>query len=184
VVVGVTSDLTSRYNAVDLVRVASERRGKARRRPDMAQAGDPTAPRRTRRSRRSRRRWLGVRIGSAGCLLLKNRHCERSEAIHKATNSGLASSLPPRMTCGCEAISDPEHGATTSRVPCSARPHDLKVMRAPGSSGSICKSGAWHSHQLEAAVEIGLDPAADVGDPREILSRHPERAYRRDRVRS
>ena len=43
VVVGVTSDLTSRYNAVDLVRVASEVLGGkgGGGRPDMAQAGGP-----------------------------------------------------------------------------------------------------------------------------------------------
>ena len=40
VVVGVTSDLTSRYNAVDLVRIASEALGgKGGGRPDFAQAG-------------------------------------------------------------------------------------------------------------------------------------------------
>jgi alanyl-tRNA synthetase len=43
IVVGVTSDLTSRYNAVDLVRVASEALGGkgGGGRPDMAQAGGP-----------------------------------------------------------------------------------------------------------------------------------------------
>jgi alanyl-tRNA synthetase len=43
VVVGVTNDLTSRYNAVDLVRVASEALGGkgGGGRPDMAQAGGP-----------------------------------------------------------------------------------------------------------------------------------------------
>jgi len=43
VVVGVTSDLTSRYNAIDLVRVASEALGGkgGGGRPDMAQAGGP-----------------------------------------------------------------------------------------------------------------------------------------------
>ena len=43
VVVGVTTDLTSRYNAVDLVRVASEALGGkgGGGRPDMAQAGGP-----------------------------------------------------------------------------------------------------------------------------------------------
>jgi alanyl-tRNA synthetase len=43
VVVGVTSDLTSRLNAVDLVRVASEALGGkgGGGRPDMAQAGGP-----------------------------------------------------------------------------------------------------------------------------------------------
>jgi alanyl-tRNA synthetase len=43
VVVGVTSDLTKRYNAVDLVRVASEALGGkgGGGRPDMAQAGGP-----------------------------------------------------------------------------------------------------------------------------------------------
>jgi alanyl-tRNA synthetase len=43
VVVGVTSDLTSRYNAVELVRVASEALGGkgGGGRPDMAQAGGP-----------------------------------------------------------------------------------------------------------------------------------------------
>jgi alanyl-tRNA synthetase len=43
VVVGVTSDLTSRYNAVDLVRIASEALGGkgGGGRPDMAQAGGP-----------------------------------------------------------------------------------------------------------------------------------------------
>ncbi len=43
VVVGVTSDLTSRFNAVDLVRVASEALGGkgGGGRPDMAQAGGP-----------------------------------------------------------------------------------------------------------------------------------------------
>jgi alanyl-tRNA synthetase len=43
VVVGVTSDLISRYNAVDLVRVASEALGGkgGGGRPDMAQAGGP-----------------------------------------------------------------------------------------------------------------------------------------------
>jgi len=43
VVVGVTSDLTSRYNAVDLVRVASQALGGkgGGGRPDMAQAGGP-----------------------------------------------------------------------------------------------------------------------------------------------
>ena len=43
VVVGVTSDLTTRYNAVDLVRVASEALGGkgGGGRPDMAQAGGP-----------------------------------------------------------------------------------------------------------------------------------------------
>jgi alanyl-tRNA synthetase len=43
VVVGVTPDLTSRYNAVDLVRVASEALGGkgGGGRPDMAQAGGP-----------------------------------------------------------------------------------------------------------------------------------------------
>ena len=43
VVVGVTSDLTSRFNAVDLVRVASQALGGkgGGGRPDMAQAGGP-----------------------------------------------------------------------------------------------------------------------------------------------
>ena len=43
VVVGVTPDLTSRFNAVDLVRVASEALGGkgGGGRPDMAQAGGP-----------------------------------------------------------------------------------------------------------------------------------------------
>jgi len=43
VVVGVTPDLTSRYNAVDLVRIASEALGGkgGGGRPDMAQAGGP-----------------------------------------------------------------------------------------------------------------------------------------------
>jgi alanyl-tRNA synthetase len=43
VVVGVTSDLTLRFNAVDLVRVASEALGGkgGGGRPDMAQAGGP-----------------------------------------------------------------------------------------------------------------------------------------------
>ena len=43
VVVGVTSDLTARFNAVDLVRVASEALGGkgGGGRPDMAQAGGP-----------------------------------------------------------------------------------------------------------------------------------------------
>ncbi len=43
VVVGVTADLTSRFNAVDLVRVASEALGGkgGGGRPDMAQAGGP-----------------------------------------------------------------------------------------------------------------------------------------------
>jgi alanyl-tRNA synthetase len=43
VVVGVTADLTSRYNAVDLVRVASAALGGkgGGGRPDMAQAGGP-----------------------------------------------------------------------------------------------------------------------------------------------
>ena len=43
VVVGVTSDLTSRYNAIDLARVASEALGGkgGGGRPDMAQAGGP-----------------------------------------------------------------------------------------------------------------------------------------------
>ena len=43
VVVGVTNDLTSRFNAVDLVRVASEALGGkgGGGRPDMAQAGGP-----------------------------------------------------------------------------------------------------------------------------------------------
>jgi alanyl-tRNA synthetase len=47
VVVGVTSDLTSRYNAVDLVRVASEALGGkgGGGRPDMAQAGGPDGAR-------------------------------------------------------------------------------------------------------------------------------------------
>ena len=47
VVVGVTSDLTSRYNAVDLVRVASEALGGkgGGGRPDMAQAGGPDGSR-------------------------------------------------------------------------------------------------------------------------------------------
>ncbi len=42
-VVGVTSDLTSRFSAVDLVRVASEALGGkgGGGRPDMAQAGGP-----------------------------------------------------------------------------------------------------------------------------------------------
>jgi alanyl-tRNA synthetase len=43
VVVGVTPDLTSRFNAVNLVRVASEALGGkgGGGRPDMAQAGGP-----------------------------------------------------------------------------------------------------------------------------------------------
>jgi alanyl-tRNA synthetase len=47
VVVGVTPDLTSRYNAVDLVRVASEALGGkgGGGRPDMAQAGGPNGAR-------------------------------------------------------------------------------------------------------------------------------------------
>lgn len=45
VVVGVTADLTARYNAVDLVRVASEKLGGkgGGGRPDLAQAGGPDA---------------------------------------------------------------------------------------------------------------------------------------------
>ena len=47
VVVGVTPDLTSRYNAVDLVRVASAALGGkgGGGRPDMAQAGGPDGAR-------------------------------------------------------------------------------------------------------------------------------------------
>ena len=47
VVVGVTSDLTARFNAVDLVRVASEALGGkgGGGRPDMAQAGGPDGTR-------------------------------------------------------------------------------------------------------------------------------------------
>ena len=43
VVVGVTPDLTSRFNAVDLVKIASEALGGkgGGGRPDMAQAGGP-----------------------------------------------------------------------------------------------------------------------------------------------
>jgi alanyl-tRNA synthetase len=47
VVVGVTADLTGRYNAVDLVRAASEALGGkgGGGRPDMAQAGGPDGTR-------------------------------------------------------------------------------------------------------------------------------------------
>jgi alanyl-tRNA synthetase len=47
IVVGVTADLTSRFNAVELVRKGSEALGGkgGGGRPDMAQAGGPTAPR-------------------------------------------------------------------------------------------------------------------------------------------
>ena len=42
-VIGVTKDLTDRFNAVDLVRIASEKLGGkgGGGRPDMAQAGGP-----------------------------------------------------------------------------------------------------------------------------------------------
>ena len=62
VVVGVTTDLTSRYNAVDLVRVASEALGGkgGGGRPDMAQAGGPDGAKAECRARlRSKRRWPG-----------------------------------------------------------------------------------------------------------------------------
>ena len=59
VVVGVTSDLTSRYNAVDLVRVASEALGGkgAAGGPTWRKPAGPTAPRRARRSMPSKKRW-------------------------------------------------------------------------------------------------------------------------------
>ena len=60
VVVGVTSDLTSRYNAVDLVRVASEALGGkgGGGRPDMAQAGGPDGAKASAAlDRPSKRRW-------------------------------------------------------------------------------------------------------------------------------
>ena len=62
VVVGVTSDLTSRYNAVELVRVASEALGGkgGGGRPDMAQAGGPDGAKAERGAGGDRkRRWRG-----------------------------------------------------------------------------------------------------------------------------
>jgi len=58
VVVGVTDDLTARFNAVDFVRVASEKLGGkgGGGRPDLAQAAGPTRKRSTPRWPRSRRR--------------------------------------------------------------------------------------------------------------------------------
>ena len=56
VVVGVTPDLTSRFNAVDLVRKASEVLGGkgGGGKPDMAQAGGPDGAKATRRLKRNR----------------------------------------------------------------------------------------------------------------------------------
>ena len=61
VVVAVTADLIARFNAVDLVRVASATLGGkgGGGRPDMAQAGGPDGAKRARRWRRSRRRCAG-----------------------------------------------------------------------------------------------------------------------------
>ena len=59
VVVGVTADLTSRFSAVELVKIASERSAAraAAGGPTWRRPAGPTAPRRTRRCRRSKRRW-------------------------------------------------------------------------------------------------------------------------------
>ena len=63
IVVGVTSDLTSRFNAVELVRKGSEALGGkgGGGRPDMAQAGGPDGAKATRRCRRSNRRWPALK---------------------------------------------------------------------------------------------------------------------------
>ena len=67
VVVGVTSDLTSRYNAVDLVRVASEALGGkgGGGRPDMAQAGGPDGAK-AERGARWHRKGDGRRLTATG----------------------------------------------------------------------------------------------------------------------
>ena len=60
VVVGVTGDLTSRFNAVDLVRKSAPRRSAARAAaagPTWRRPAAPMAPRRMRRCRPSKRRW-------------------------------------------------------------------------------------------------------------------------------
>ncbi len=60
VVVGVTADLTSRFNAVELVRKVAPKRSAARAAaggPTWRRPAAPTAPRPTRRCRRSKRRW-------------------------------------------------------------------------------------------------------------------------------
>ena len=59
VVVGVTADLTSRFNAVDLVRVAPKRSAAraAAAGPTWRRPAAPTAPRPMPRCRRSKRRW-------------------------------------------------------------------------------------------------------------------------------
>ena len=63
VVVGVTDDLTARFNAVDLVRKGAEALGGkgGGGRPDMAQAGGPDGSKAEARSRRSRRRSAALR---------------------------------------------------------------------------------------------------------------------------
>ena len=60
IVVGVTADLTSRFNAVNLVQASPPRRSAARAAaagPTWRRPAAPMAPRRPRRSRRSKKRW-------------------------------------------------------------------------------------------------------------------------------
>jgi len=79
VVVGVTSDLTSRFNAIDLVRVASEALGGkgGGGRPDMAQAGGPDGAKAGRRSRRSKKPWVAAALDGGNPSAQKA--AERSE---------------------------------------------------------------------------------------------------------
>ena len=67
IVVGVTADLTSRFNAVDLVRKARPKRSAARAAaagPTWRRPAVPTAPRPMPRWRRSKRRWRAPELAA------------------------------------------------------------------------------------------------------------------------
>ena len=164
VVVGVTSDLTSRFSAVDLVARLRLRHSAARAAadgPTWRRPVGPMAPRPTRRCRRSKKRWP----------TLKRRGLDRNQAIRAA----LLGYFVPR------------NGATSfAGLLAGHDRHDLKghadipvVQEHP----LLQQSEIVAFQQLEAPVEIGFDPAPDIGQAfRKFDAGIANAAVDRDRV--
>ncbi|MFO1100477.1 MAG: DHHA1 domain-containing protein [Xanthobacteraceae bacterium] len=142
VVVGVTNDLTGRFNAVDLVRKAAAALGeRGRRRPAGHGAGRRSGrPRRTLRSRRSRARPAAVKPRGREALLrvfawrrTGRRHLILMARAFSTNSSGAAHTPPARcLLRACTRLGD----GTKETDPCERTPSALLNCAGASTSSS------------------------------------------------